>query len=131
MNGNVLAEHVVIADLEKGFFTLVLPVLRFSTQDYSLTKEIAAAQSSVGLDSCVRIQASPWANNDMVFHVAKRSDLNVIREDRAGMNERQWMNPWQRYFSLGASLNVSSAEAATSPSTVAIPEPLPTEFLIQ
>src|SRR5439155_12425623 len=113
---DVLADGVVVADLDRGRLAAVLLVLGRRADRGEVEDLVAPADAHVPVEHHVRADPASLAQLDMLADDAVGPDLDVRGQPRAGVDERRGMDP-AAHAPAGLIVHRMSASAATEPFT--------------
>src|SRR5262249_6714657 len=87
MDGGVFADDVVVADLDRGAFTLVFEVLRGVADDGAGVNDVSLAHGDRAKEVGARTDDAVVAQDDVAFEISKSTDFAVFADDGFGRND--------------------------------------------
>src|SRR3990172_12801201 len=125
VNGDELAEGVVVADLERRDLPLELEVLGLEPYRGEREDPVALADGGIAGDDGMGLDHGVAADGNVLPHDAVRTDANSLGEPRAFVDHRGRVAVDGDRLHVGSTpVRVSSASAASWPSTSALPASL-------
>ena len=88
VDGHMLADRIVMADLERRGFTLVFQILRLEADRGEREDSRPLADRRAPIDDDMRLKTDPGAEHDILADHAIGADLDVIRHCRLGRHDR-------------------------------------------
>jgi hypothetical protein len=122
IDGDVLADGVVVADLDARRLVGVLLVLRRRADGGEVPDAVAATDARMSVDDDVRADPGALAHLDVLADDRVRADFHVLGKARAAMHRRGGMD---HLWSTGRIEQRIVASATVSPSTRATQANLP------